>query len=115
MQTPHDMNTISNILEKLRIKKMDTEFRWTPEGFCAGKQKCYQPEDLEIVKVYRFEGISDPADMAILYIIEAKDGLTGYSLDAYATYSDHDEEDGYDNFVRRIPTRNHDKQLLFEL
>jgi hypothetical protein len=42
-------------------------------------------------------------------------GLTGYSLDAYGTYSNHDDEKGYDNFIRMIPEKDHDTQLLFEL
>jgi hypothetical protein len=115
MQIPHQMTTITEVLEKLRMKKMDNEFRWTKDGFTANKGKFYQPEDLEIVKVYRFEGMSDPADMSILYIIQANDGLIGYSLDAYGAYSDHDDEEGYDNFIRLISHKNHDEQMLFEL
>lgn len=109
------MTTISSVLEKLRVKGMDTEFRWQKDGFCAGKGKIYQPGDLTIIKVYRFEGISDPADMSVIYLIEAKDNLIGYSMGAYGVYNDHENEEGYDNFIRRIPERDHDEQLLFEL
>lgn len=109
------MLTVSEALEGLRQKKMDLEFRWTPEGFSAGSGKYYQPEQLEIIKVYRFEGDSNPSDMAVLYILRAADGVTGYSLDAYGAYSSHERESGYDNFIRRIPQCNHEQQLLFEL
>ena len=115
MDMPHPMRTVSQVLEKLRVKQMDTEFRWSAEGFHANKGKFYQPEDLEIVKVYRFEGISDPSDMAAIYIIETKDGLTGYTLDAYGVYSDHDYEEGYDDFLRKIPERGHEKQAQYML
>jgi hypothetical protein len=115
MEIPHTMNTISQILDKLRIKKIDNEFRCYEQGFSVNKIKFYQPSDLCIVKVYRFEGITDPGDMSIIYIIRANDGLTGYSLDAYGYYSDHDHEPGYDNFIRMIPVTCHDEQLLFEL
>lgn len=115
MEIPHEMTTLSRVLEKLRLKKLDNEFRWQPGGFSAGKGKVYQPRQLEIVKVYRFEGITDPADMCVLYVIEANDGLIGYSIDAYGVYSSHDDEEGYDNFIRLIPERNHDMQVLFEL
>ena len=77
--------------------------------------KIYQPEDLVILKAYRFEGVSDPSDMSILYLIRANDGLIGYSLDAYGVYSNHDDEEGYDNFIRQIPVKNNEEQLLFEL
>ena len=110
-----EMNSLSNILEKLRLKKMDNEFRWTPEGFHAGKGKAYQPEDLKIVKVYRFEGESDPSDSSVLYIIEANDGLLGYSIDAYGIYSNHDDEEGYDNFLRKVPLEDREEQLAFDI
>ena len=110
-----EMTTLTEVMEKLRVKKIDNEFRLKPEGFSAGKNKTYQPEDLTIIKTYRFEGPSDPGDMSILYIIKANDGLIGYSLDAYGVYSEHDDEEGYDNFIRRIPTKGHDEELNFEL
>lgn len=116
MVTPHLMTTLTSVMEKLRKKGFDNEFRWTPDGFTAGKGKLYQPAELEIVRVYRFEENTDPGDMCVLYLIEVLDsGLTGYSINAYGTYSNHDDEEGYDNFIRMIPERDHESQLLFEL
>jgi len=109
------MSTLSQILEKLRLKKMDNEFRWEDGHFTAGKSKRYNPEDLTIIKTFRFEGESDPSDSSILYIIEAKDGLRGYSIDAYGVYSNHDDEEGYDNFIRKVNVEDRDEQLIFEL
>ena len=112
----HDeMATLSQILEKLRLKKMDNEFRLENGQFSAGKGKKYNPEDLTIIKTYRFEGESDPSDSSILYIIEAKDGLHGYSMDAYGVYSNHADEGEYDNFIRKINVEDRDEQLLFQL
>jgi hypothetical protein len=115
--TKTEMTTLSSVLERLRIKKIDNEFRWTPEGFTAGKGKVYTPDQLTIIKTYRFEGESDPSDMEILYIIKANDGLIGYSIDAYGAYSNHEDEEGYDNFIRQIPisNRNEQDQLTFEI
>lgn len=109
------MSTLSQILEKLRLKKMDNEFRWENGHFTAGKGKQYNPEQLTIIKTFRFEGESDPSDSSILYIIEAKDGLRGYSIDAYGVYSNHDDEEGYDNFIRKVNVEDRDEQLIFEL
>jgi len=94
---------------------MDNEFRWTKEGFHANKGKLYQPEDLKIVRTYRFEGESDPSDSSILYVIEANDGLIGYSIDAYGVYSNHEDEKGYDNFIRSISIEGRGDQLTFEV
>ena len=68
---------------------------------------------MKIIKVYRFEGDSDPSDESIIYILEANDGLTGYSMDAYGAYSDHEEE-GYDDFIRKIPVEERDEQQIFQ-
>ena len=106
-----EMNTVSSILEKLRLKKCDNEFKITPQGFAPGNSKYYQPEDLKIIRTYRFEGDSNPADNSIIYLIEANDGLTGYSLDAYGVYSDH-EDDGYDDFIKKIPVSERDEQQI---
>jgi len=115
MDFPHEMNTVSQIMEKLRLEKKDNEFRWCPDGFTVNKGKYYQPSDLEIIKIYRFEGITDPGDTSILYIIEGSDGMIGYSLDAYGVYSSHDDEEGYDNFIRQIPVARHEDQMLFKI
>ena len=111
--TPGEMTTLSSVLEKLRIKKRDNEFKMTAEGFGIGNGKYYTPDQLKIIKTYRFEGDSDPADSAIIYLIEAQNGLIGYSMDAYGVYSDH-EDDSYDNFIRKIPMDERDEQIIFE-
>ncbi len=111
--TPGEMTTLTAVLEKLRIKKRDNEFRMTAEGFGIGNGKYYTPGQLKIIKTYRFEGASDPSDSSIVYVIEADNGLIGYSMDAYGAYSDHDD-DGYDDFIRKIPMEERDEQIIFE-
>lgn len=111
MEQSGEMMTLSQVLDKLMSRKMDIEFRWSPDGFTAGKGKSYRPDELKIIKTYRFEGDSNPDDASILYIIQAVDGLIGYSLDAYGIYSNHDDERGYDDFIRQIP--KNDIQMSF--
>ncbi len=107
-----EMTTLSQILERLRLKKQDNEFRMTEKGFGPGTGKYYEPTDLKIIKTYRFEGESDPSDNAILYVLEGKDGSMGYSLDAYGVYSNHDD-DRYDDFIRHIPMEERDEKHIF--
>ncbi|MEI9910392.1 MAG: hypothetical protein WDO71_12435 [Bacteroidota bacterium] len=109
--TPTQMTTLSTVLEKLRVKRLDNEFTMTDEGFTASNNKHYSPSDLTIIKTYRFEGESNPSDSSILYLIEANDGLIGYSMDAYGVYSNHDEK--YDEFIRKIKLEDRDEQILF--
>src|SRR5450432_2424865 len=115
ISSPGVMTTLSYVMEKLRLKRQENEFIISPEGFSIGNGKFYQPEDLTIIKTFRFEGDSNPSDSSILYIIEAKDGLIGYSIDAYGVYSNHDDEEGYDNFIRKMNVEDRDEQLLFQL
>ena len=113
MSTSTQMTTLSTVMEKLRLKKHDNEFQLTPEGcFSAGKGKSYNPDDLVIIKTFRFEGESSPSENAILYVMQAKDGLIGYSLDAYGVYSNH-EDDRYDELIRKIPVEDRDVQMIF--
>jgi len=112
VRTNH-MNTVSEVLEKLRIKRYDNEFIMDGEFFTAPNGNKYLPENLTIIKTYRFEGESDPSDSSIIYIIEANDGLIGYSMDAYGVYSDHDA--AYDDFIRKIKVMDRDEQLIFSL
>ena len=105
------MTTLVSILEKLRVKNQDKEFLMTGEGFTPGNNKYYQPEDLTVIKTYRFEGDSNPDDSAILYVIEAKDGMRGYSLDAYGAYTNHDDK--YNEFIKKLNVEDRDEQIIF--
>ncbi|WP_316770764.1 hypothetical protein [Pedobacter frigiditerrae] len=114
MEQPIEMNTLSQILEKLRIKGKDNEIKMSDHGKMqsVNLNKIYKPEDLTIVKTYRFEGMSDPADSSVLYLVIDKDGDIGYMLDAYGTYSDN-EGPAFDDFLKKIPVADRDEQELF--
>ena len=107
------MTTLSQVLEKLRLKKQDNELRFSDSKFNAPSGKQYDSADLKIIKTYRFEGDSDPADSSIIYLLEANDGLIGYSLDSFGVYSDHDAEEGYDDFIRQIPVTERAEEEIF--
>lgn len=106
------MTTLSQVIEKLRLKRYDTEFLLTHQGFSAGKGKYYQPGQLKIIRTYRFEGDSDPSDSSVLYLLEANDGLIGYTIDSYGAFSNHDDVN-YDDFIRKIPAEEREEQQLF--
>ena len=109
------MSTLSSVLEKLRLKKIDNEFRWGDGVFTGNNGNAYLSEDLKIIKVYRFEGESDPGDSSVLYILEASNGLIGYSIDAYGIYSNHDDAEGYNNFLRQVRMEDREEQILFDI
>ena len=65
-------------------------------------EKTYEPEDLRIVKSYRFEGDSSPEDSAVLYVLEDTEGEFSTLLDSYGAESNFSGEE-FDNFLRAIP------------
>ena len=48
----------------------------------------FLPRDVVIREYHRFEGVSDPDDMAIVYALESREGTKGVLTDAYGAYSD---------------------------
>ena len=50
--------------------------------------KAFPVEEVAISEYHRFEGVSDPGDMAILYAIETRSGLRGTLADAFGVYAD---------------------------
>ena len=52
--------------------------------------RSFSPEALTIMEHHRFEGASDPDDMAVVYAIAASDGTRGVLVDAYGAYANPD-------------------------
>lgn len=84
-----EMTEMERCLEKSAERGFTDQFRVTSNGLkSVESDKIYQPEEVRIPNFFRFEGISDPDDMSILYEIETNDGRKGTLVDAYGLYSD---------------------------
>ena len=46
------------------------------------------PSRFHIHEVHRFEGVSNPDDMCVVYAIESDSGVKGVLVDAYGFYAD---------------------------
>ena len=93
------MNNEENLMSNLEKHGYTEQFRVQHkllESVSTGKK--YKCDDVKAVNFYRFEGISDPDDMSILYAIETCDGAKGTLTDAYGRYSD--EETG--EFMKQV-------------
>lgn len=85
------MKSLTMCLKRMVNEGYTEDFKITPHGLEACQHhKQYNPEQIEIVNFFRFEGESDPDDNAILYVIETADGTKGTLVDAYGVY--HDEK-----------------------
>ena len=85
-----EMTNLESCLRKLESKGYTDSYR-VEGGRLASlsdpKMK-YKAKDVVAANFFRFEGITDPEDMSILYAIETSDGRKGTLVDAYGMYSD---------------------------
>lgn len=62
----------------------------------------YRPNQITILREHRFEGMSNPSDMSILYVIETNDKLKGLVTSSYGANSD----TNVGEFFNEIPKKN---------
>ncbi|WP_224996999.1 hypothetical protein [Cesiribacter sp. SM1] len=95
----HRLTTLSQISNELRLQGFTEEFTITAAGLkCCSSEKVFAPEDVKILKHYRFEGDSDPGDMSILYVLKTISGLRGTVATAYGSYGDVE----FPEFMKRV-------------
>lgn len=83
------MNTLTSCVNKVVKDGFSDSFNVTSRGlYSCSKENYYSPEQIKVINFYRFEGESDPADNAIMYVIETADGARGTLIDAYGPYAD---------------------------
>jgi hypothetical protein len=81
--------TVTQALADLRTRGYTDEFNFKDEYlFCDDKGIQFNPQELKITGVYRFEGASDPEDSSVVYAIESATGLKGVLIDSYGVYAD---------------------------
>ena len=83
--------TLSEAVEGLRKRGYTANFEFLGKTFKAvNSGKTFKPDELTIVEHHRFEGVSDPDDMSVLYVIEASDGTRGTIADAFGPQANPD-------------------------
>lgn len=77
---------------ELKQRGYTLDFRVDREGLKSydTNARAYSPKDVKILNFYRFEGVSDPGDMTVLYVIETSDGQKGTLADGYGAYASED-------------------------
>ena len=109
------------ILLKTRVmkkeQKHETDYikKYQEEGYTANflfengslidaeTKYAYKPEEIFIVSHHRYEGMSNPDDMSILYVIETGDQKKGTHLIGYGPTADLEEAE----FFKDIPEENY--------
>jgi hypothetical protein len=82
------MRTLSNAIERLISRGFTAHFGVVGNRLRAfDSGKTFGADQLTIREFQRFEGVSDPDDMDIVYAIESSDGTRGSLVDAFGAYS----------------------------
>jgi quercetin dioxygenase-like cupin family protein len=84
------MATVSEVLNNLRKEGYIVDFNLNDTCLvCHGNSLQVHPDEFVVDKHYRFEGISDPADEAVVYAISStKHNIKGTLVNGYGIYSD---------------------------
>lgn len=94
--------TLTGILDDLARRGFGAHFGVVGNGLRAIEGgKTFSAEELMIREYYRFEGVSDPDDMSIVYAIESLDGTRGTLVDAFGVYSN----PAVSTVLERVPIR----------
>ena len=83
-------DTVTAALTGLKAKGYTLDFNISFDNIkCAEHNICLNPNEFEIVKVFRFEGETNPSDEDVVYAVESKDGkLKGTITSAFGMYAD---------------------------
>jgi hypothetical protein len=94
--------TLAGTLAELADRGFTDAFAVAGEGLrTTGAVRTFRAEDLTIREFHRFEGVSDPDDMSIVYAIESRDGTRGTLVDAFGVYSN----PAVTRVLERVPIR----------
>ena len=80
-------DTVSGAVSGLKKRGFTMDFNLKDNCLICHEDK-FNADDFEIVEFYRFEGESDPADEAVVYAIESKNGQKGVLVNGYGPSSD---------------------------
>ena len=105
-----NLNSEKDYIKEYQEKGYDANYRMAENVLQNTNTKNkYKPADVLIVAEHRFEGISNPSDMSILYVIETNDGGKGTVLANYSPASD----TAMGEFFNEIPKKNTSQKANF--
>ncbi len=76
----------------------------------SNKKSEFSPKQVKVVAEHRYEGMSNPSDQSILYVIEANENCKGTIINAYGPTANLEVHE----FIEAIPDENkgHDESIL---
>lgn len=94
-----DFDTLSQAINSLTKEGYKDGFRAEGDSIVGTiTSNRYLPEELKIVRTYRFEGMTNPQDDTIVFAIETNDGNKGTLVMSYSSKHNQNVE-----LIRKIP------------
>ena len=94
-----EVPTLVDVMAELAARGFTEQFMLAGDRLRAVQSgKLSTPDEVRLVEFYRFEGVSDPDDMAILYALETRSGVRGTLADAFGVYA----EPGVGAFMEKV-------------
>lgn len=83
-------DTLTEAVADLEKRGYEYDFQLSADYIeCKAIDLKLMPEEFEIDEFYRFEGMTDPDDSAVIYAISSRVGnLKGVIIDAYGAYAE---------------------------
>ena len=82
-------DTVAEAVNGLKDRGYTIDFNLEADHIkCPVNELILRPSEFEITEVYRFEGNSDPADEAVVYAIESRDGRKGVLVNGFGISAD---------------------------
>lgn len=82
-------SSMVNAVEGLQKRNYTCDFQLAGESMkCLSTNRMYRPQDMVIVEYHRFEGITNPEDMSVIFAIECNDDTKGTIVSSYGMYAD---------------------------
>lgn len=106
MEKNNRYDTLVEATEKLKERGYTYDFQVKKEGILEviDSEEKFSPEEVELHEFHRFEGITNPEDMAIIYALETNTGLKGTIVDAYGA----DGSERVSGFLNNVEQRQHE-------
>lgn len=99
-------DTLVEATEKLKERGYTYDFQVKREGILEviDSDQRFSPDEVELHEFHRFEGITNPEDMAIIYALETNTGLKGTIVDAYGA----DGSARVSGFLNQVEQKQHE-------
>lgn len=80
--------SLSVAIQALQEEGFTEDFNLCNAGVENKNRKTLHPPcEMDVIRYYRFEGMSDPDDNTVLYVVVTTSGEKGLLVDAYGAYA----------------------------